>query len=200
MADSTIDSDNLILKDGFPEGHAIVGQTPIGGFTGSSHHNVATAAYKPGTKIRVYNEGDTGQAGWSTFVYAKLNSAADTPAAKQICVADDGKVSYELTNDDADDIPQTGRCAIMISAMTAGRFGWFWCGGVCPEEYVSALGGNYRTSNAVVAGPIAVADANADDLSASGVPAGDLCFAPAIDADTAVRQAVVGEALAADAA
>jgi hypothetical protein len=168
MADSTIDSDLIYLRGG-RFGTCYDKTMPIGGFTGSAHHNVAAADrdYPIGMVKRVYCDGTVGVKGFAEFVYlAYEGSSAPTAAAKQVCVPDSSTVWYQFTNDPDSCVMATGSmlAVVAISAMTDGYYGWFWCGGVCPEVYVSALGGNYATTNAVIAGNIIASDLSADAI------------------------------------
>jgi hypothetical protein len=152
MADGTLDSDLLLLTDNWP-GHP-TGQysPPTDGFTGASSHNVEAAAYPLGTKISVYNRGTAGQAGLSTLIYLQLLTQHSTNlvAAKSVVVQDSATVWWKVTNATAN-VASTQQAAIALSAMTTAYYGWFWCGGVCPEDFVSGLGGNYLTNGLVVA-------------------------------------------------
>jgi hypothetical protein len=75
--------------------------------------------------------------------------------------------------------------------MTTGRYGWFWVGGVCPEEFVTDLGGNYYTDATVAIGDMTLAN-----LVAPGTTPGEIGFS--LPADNVCS--IVGCALAADAA
>jgi len=163
LADSTLDSELFVLEDHWPGvgRQTTFGQIPKGGFTGNTHHNVATPAYPIGEKLCVENMNETGtvvgKAGFSTFIYLQVGTqdAGQAIAAKSVCVLDSATLWYQLTNDSASCIAASSSlAAIAISAVTAAYWGWFWCGGVCPESLVSSLGGNYATINAVAAGMI----------------------------------------------
>jgi len=194
MADSTIDSELFHLIDNWPGAPIPFGSIPPGGFTGSSHHNVATAAFPVGTKWQVYNK-SAGKPGLSIFIYLQVGTqnAASAIAAKSVVVPDSATHWYKVTNDPDDCIKlPTAVAAIALSAMTDAYFGWFWCGGVCPEEFVSALGGNYATDGNVAAGPIVAHDLAADKIGlgpateqASSVVALEGIFGWAIAADAA---------------
>jgi len=172
MADSTLDSELLILKDNWPGAAGEVKSAcgiPTGGFTGSTHHNVATPKYAPGEKITVWNDsGDAGKPGMSTFIYLFLETTAGPAlAAKQFVVPGSATLWYSVSNDpDADSLVVEGSllAAVGLSAMTNARWGWFWCGGVCPEGHVSALGGNYGTEDNVAAGAVCTNDLTADSI------------------------------------
>jgi len=168
MADSTIDSDLFYLR-GARFGTCYDKTIPIGGFTGSTHHNVAAADrdYPIGMVKRVYCDGTVGVKGFAEFVYLYYaGSGAPTLAAKQICVPDSATIWYQFTNDPDSCVMATGSmlAVVAISPMTDTYFGWFWCGGVCPEVFVSALGGNYATNGSVIAGNIISKDLTLDQI------------------------------------
>lgn len=129
---------------------------PLSGFTGLAHHNVETAAYVPGTQITVYNDGSGGTTGYSTFIYLQLYTQAATLAAKLLCGQISATLWYRVSNNGAATIEAAspGCIGVALSAMTSTYYGWFWCDGVCPVQYVAALTGNYVTKD-VVAGPMA---------------------------------------------
>ena len=193
MADGVLDSLLFYLLDGWP---GVVDPNmgmPIDGFTGALHHNVVAAQYPVGTKIAVYNTGTkpgiTSEPGWATFIYLKVGTQDTTAiAAKTIVVQDSATNWYEVTNDPDDCVNvETGAAAIALSAITDAYYGWFWCAGVCPEEFVSDLGGTYLTVDGCAAGPI-TADARTGVIGL-GLP---------VDTDTALVEPIFGYALAAD--
>ena len=148
MANATLDSEYIILFNHW--GDATSTEVPQDGFTGASHHNVANPVYRPGEVVQVYCDGTTGKAGYSQFVYLKLEHQDTTNllAVKNVCVPHTDKVITDVTNDQTTALgDEGGFCAVALSAMTVDYYGWFWCGGVCPEEYVSGLGGNYCTDD-----------------------------------------------------
>ena len=155
MADSTIDSELFNLIDNWPGSPLPGASIPQDGFLGATHHNVASPAFPIGTKIQVYCDGSVGKAGYATLMYLKVGTqnADSVIAAKSVCIQDSATVWSELTNDPDSCIAlPTGLVAIALSAMTDGYYGWFWVGGVCPEQYVSGLAGNYATDGNVAAG------------------------------------------------
>lgn len=171
MAASTIDDQYLWLNDIIP-GEANYGELPPMDsdgniFTNSSHHNVATAIYNVGTKVSVY---DNTNSGYATFTYLQMGTASGVAvAAKAVCAPGTAATAkyYKVTND-PDAFIANSYCAIALSAMTADYYGWFWTHGVCPVDSVSALDGNYKTADAVVAGGITVADHVTNDELAFG--------------------------------
>lgn len=194
MADSTLDSELFILFDTTPGGPSPWLSTPGSGFTNTTDHNVAVATYDLGTKIRVYNE-TLGVAGWSTFVYGECESQDGTNilAVKHLCGLDSTSTTpFLFTNEVASDVGATLQSIVVaLSAMTTGRFGWFWCEGVVPEDYVAGLGGNFPTLGDVAIGMMA-----SGDLATPGTTVGEIGF-DLPDADTEI---IVGLAYAADAA
>ena len=190
MADSTIDSELIFLINPWPASRVRTEPADSLTLASSYTHNVsAQTEYRVGDVIQVYNTGNSaGKPGWAEFIYLQVGTqnADNVLAAKQVVVPDSATVWYQVTNDPDSCIKSTGSClfAVAISAMTNAYFGWFWCGGVCPEEFVSDLGGNYATEGNVAAGSITVHDLAADALG----------FGP-----MATTEAHAGFALAADA-
>jgi hypothetical protein len=189
MADSTLDSELFILIDNWP-GQAIrhLDNVPTGGIVGSTHHNVATAAYSPGDKIQVRNH-TLGKEGFATFIYLQYDgTGAEAMAAKQFVVQSSATTPYVVTNDpDLAGIVATGNslAAVALSAMTDQRYGWFWCGGVCPELFVPTLGGNFATEGNVVAGAIVVHDLAADAMGIGPLAGTEQAIGFALAADAA---------------
>lgn len=172
MADSTLDSQLFVLLDRWP-GYAHPDSRkhpPNGGIVGTEHHNVATAEYRPGEKIELLNHaGTAGQEGIATMIYLQLGTqnSGSVLAVKDVCVpeSEDGGI-FKVTNDPDACLVATGAAfvAVALSAMTNQRWGWFWCGGVCPESHVSGLGGNYETDNDLLAGLMVSHDLDADAI------------------------------------
>jgi len=171
---AVLDSEKLILCNYFGAPDPQLGE-PKDGFTGATHHNVATAAYPLGTVIQVYNTGTTGTAGYSQFVYGKLETQDSTNVvfARCICTRHTDAVPTDFTNDNGADIPYNV-AVIALSAMTTDYYGWFWCGGVCPEEFVADLGGFYNCDDSVA---VATPALMLKDAVTAGTTAGELGFA-----------------------
>jgi len=186
MADGTLDSAYLVLKDNWPGAPAHNLSTPTDGFTGATHHNVATAAYTLGTKIQVYNTGTTGPEGFATFIYLQI--VGTVAAAREVCALDVKTSMTIVTNVKAGDLIGTGLpTCVSISAMTTAYYGWFWCGGVAAEEFVADLDGDIATDSGVALGSGVVAA----DLTGTGIgysiaigDATDLIAAFALKTDT----------------
>jgi len=181
MANFTIDSEGFYLVDQFPGVPDVRLSVPKDGFTGADHHNVSAAAYPIGTKIQVYNKltaAGAGVLGYSVMLYAKLEmqDATNVLAARHFVTQHSDAVPYDLTNDAATDIGTgCGAAAVGLGPMTVDYYGWFWCGGVCPESFVSDLGGSYyaRETGAVIG------TAMLSDLATPGTTAGELGLATA---------------------
>ena len=152
MADGTLDSNYLVLIDNWPGSPSPNLSVPTDGFAVPAA-GVATAAYKVGTKIQVYNE-TLGIPGFSTFIYLQYEgTTAPALAARQVVTPDANTSLYIVTNDPDNCLSIAALpSAVALSVMTDAYFGWFWCGGVCPETAVTGLGGTYVTKNDLLAG------------------------------------------------
>jgi hypothetical protein len=187
MADSTIDSELFRLFNHWSRPQAQVRQ-PHDSLIDSSHHNVASPKADVGCTLQLKCLGVTGQVGWSEVTYLQVGTQnpAAAIAAKAVCVPDATAYHHRVTNDPDDCILATGSplVAIALSAMTDLYYGWFWTGGVCPEQYVSGLGGDYLTDDNVVAGPITAHNLDADAIGLGPAAAGEgICgFAYSADA------------------
>jgi hypothetical protein len=175
MSDEKIDSQEFVLFNHW--GDPVSYEEPKDGFTGSEHHNVATAAYRPGSVTQVYcADTSTSRGGYAQFVYLKLEHQDTTNvlAARMICTTHTDKEITDVTNDATTALADEGGfCAIALGAMTTDYYGWFWCGGVCPEVWVSALGGYYATDNTVVVATPAMA---LGDLADADTTYGEIGF------------------------
>ena len=184
MANVTVDSELLYLLDRLPGWSNPHMRVPEDGFTGASHHNVATAAYDVGTKIQVYNHSaSAGVDGSATFVYGKLEAQDTTNvlAARHFLNLHSDAVPFDFTNEVATYIGESVSPVVAaLGAMTIDYYGWFWCGGVCPEEWVSDLGGVYYCAAAAALGPC-----TSGDLETPGTTAGEIGLETP-DADTDV--------------
>ena len=197
MADSTIDSELFYLDDRWPGKPCPSFGTPADGFTGASHHNVAAPVFPVGTKVQVFNTGVTaGKAGWASFIYLKLEmqDATNVLAARMFVAQHTDAAAgsfFDATNEIASvNGDGLGPIAVGLSAMTVDYYGWFWCDGVCPEEFVAALGGNYYTL-----GTVAIGDMGWGTLATPGTTAGEI----GLETPGAAPAAVIGVASHADA-
>jgi len=174
MADSTLDDQLFVLYDNWPGEAERTASSFVDFVSTSADHNVSTLhRYAPGQKIQVWCDGADGNAGWATLIYLKglaVTEANPTCAAKQFVVPSNASDIYQVTNDpdQALIVDGCGLAAVMLSVMTfthaVTKYGWFWCGGVCPVDYVSDLDGDYATINTVAIGPIVIADIAADAI------------------------------------
>jgi len=176
VANSTLDDAKLILRDLWPGEPDFKLSKPPDGFTGASHHNVASPVYPVGIKIKVYDETNKG---YATFIYlqyvAGTKAATLALAVKQFVSMDTSEQATAATSptyfkvtDDASEALIHGPIAVALGAMTTAYYGWFWCGGVCPVSFVSGLGGNYVTDGTLAAGKGITAVANASLTSTQG--------------------------------
>jgi hypothetical protein len=148
----TIDTTFVRLIDQWPAGANIPApQRATGGTLGAAAgHNTSTAKYPLGTKFRV--SADPLSAGLSTFVYLKMGTQAGAVALVAGSVvglaaaSDNATLSHFVVNGDPElqQITATTShsgigAAIAISAMTDLYYGWFWCGGPSPENFITAL-------------------------------------------------------------
>lgn len=154
MADSTIDSELIVCYDNWP-GPVEAENFDYGdGFLDKRYHNVSIPQFPIGTKMQVKCDGSLGKAGYSTLIYLQVGTQDGTSiAAKMACIPDSATIWYQLTNDaDSCIKTPTNLGCWGISAITNAYYGWFWCAGVCPEQYLPGMGGNFATNSAVTAG------------------------------------------------
>lgn len=127
-----------------------------------------TEDWPVGTKIQLY---DSTNKGWSTFIYLKYMKGADhdidLAAGNIVYQWDTTPLYYEVLNDGGEGL-LFGPLAVALGAIDYGvsftaagktyKYGWFWCGGVCPEGIVktaagaAVLTGNTPTSVCAAAG------------------------------------------------
>lgn len=188
MADSTLDSELFILQNNWGMNALRVGNVPPGGLTDARHHNVAAPYFDPGTVCLVRNPNATaGKPGMAALIYLQVGTqnADSVIAVKSAVVLDSATVWYQVTNDPDSCIAiPSGLGAFALSAMTDAYYGWFWCGGICPEGLLSTLGGNYATNGSLAAGHISFTDLAADyaGLGPYATTTGYAGFALAADA------------------
>ena len=176
MIDGTLDSEVFTLVDNWPGERNIHVREPTDGFLGASHHNVATEEYPAGTKVQARNKGTTGKPGFSTFIYLQVGvqNVFTAIAAKSVVVPDSVGTWYKVTNDPDDCIVlPTSIVAVALSAMTDLYFGWFWCAGVCPEELVPNLAGDFDTDGTVEPGAIRAVHLSVDAIGFGPCPEGE---------------------------
>ena len=177
MADSTLDSALFWLVDNWPGTPWQGASIPTDGFTGTSHHNLTTAAYPVGTKIQVLCTHTSYDKGLATFIYLRNseNDSTDAPVlAKHFVTPENTTNWWDVTNKASGwpaDNASAAAVAVATMSSTTGRYGWFWCGGICPTQYVAALDGNFATDNAQVAGI-----ATLSNLGTTSTTYGALCL------------------------
>ena len=180
MADKTIDSERFYLYDRWPGVPFSGADLPTDGFTGTSHNNVTTAAYPVGTKIAVFNTSTTGVSGGSTLIYLQCQEIQATcPFRAKTWVTPNVIDKYYQVTNSATSLCDTGApaaacvgtngVATAAWSTTTGRFGWFWCGGVAPEAFVTNMGGNYVTDSTVVAGPACLSNLGTTTTTSGGL-------------------------------
>ena len=156
MADKTITVQGVILRDNWP-GTPITPPVDYSDMTAASvGHNLVAPMWPIGTKWEVYCKGDPTyggvgyNVGWSTFIYLKGADNIATAVAgavtvlvvpdETIAAGDGGEILYTVVGDSAETTHETmGLVAMCISTPTNSYYGWYWCGGVCPIEYVPGL-------------------------------------------------------------
>jgi len=171
MADKLLDSDKLVLRDNWGGDAIRIASKPKDGFDGASHFNVATAFYPLGMAVQVVHKGTAGKEGFTTFRYLKagVNSGATvtTIVIADVCTQQ-GTTPYVVTKDpdavNSTTLVASGLCAIALGTMTDAYFGFFWTGGVCPEDEVAGLGTTYPTDDSVVFGDIKLMNMAADEI------------------------------------
>ena len=156
MADNTITVQGIILQDNWPG----VPEKPKLDYSDMTSanvgHNVAVPQFRVGTKWEVYCKGDPAYVGvgynigFSTFIYLRAAADMATAIAGAITVlvvvdetfaADDpAELLYTVVGDSDRTTHETmGLVAMCTSTPTNSYYGWYWCGGVCPIEYVPGL-------------------------------------------------------------
>jgi len=183
MAESTLDSELFVLIDNWPGVARRVhpDHLPNDDILSELHHNVTTPVFDVGEKIVVRNRSAiAGDDGDSVFIYLKglgITEANPTCAVKQVVVPSLAGTPYQVTNDPDQCLKHTGSplAAIMLSTMTfthaVTKYGWFWCGGVCPEAMVAGLAGNFATADGTIIGPIIASNLAADAIGFGAVDA-----------------------------
>jgi len=155
MANSTIDSVEILLYDNWPgDPIPMPASFPQDGFSSdAAGFNSTSALWAAGTKIQVMCDGTVGQPGPATFIYLQVSAQNTNTAsidAKQLCVPVNNSEWWKVSND-PDVVPAkvTGQVAIALDPIADTYWGWFWCGGVCPVQWVYGLSGTYATSGEI---------------------------------------------------
>lgn len=156
MGDVTLTLEAVILYDNWP-GVAVPPPFPVTDMESSLvGHGAASPMWDVGTKWELYcygNQVSVGVSylqGFTTFIYGKAAPDIDANiiGARTVTVVPDETIAagdadnllYALSSDDqATTHENSGLTAVCLSTLTNDYYYWFWCGGVCPVEYVSAL-------------------------------------------------------------
>jgi len=106
----------------------------------------ATEDYPLGTKRMVYDDTNSGWAilAFLKFVDGDVAEPALTAAGFPVCgmhLASAASGKYYYVSNDMDGVSPIGPIAVALGTpVTATPYGWFWIGGVAPQDTVSALG------------------------------------------------------------
>ena len=161
-AAGTIDSELIFLMNKWGVAPVPAHQDKIpdgdGTWSGANSQNVVAPAYPVGTVIQCYNDGGVaGQNGPYEMIYLRAEEAI--AAVKYICVPAATDDHFSVTDNIANALDATNaQVGIAVDAMTSQYYGWFWCGGVCPEAIESDMGGNYATDASLAIGPMDAVD------------------------------------------
>jgi len=133
----------------------------------SSQHDIDTLdEFVLGTKIRYYN---ATLGGFGTCIYLRYSAGAEVLAAGYPVQLDPTLDDAYYVTGDASTFAGLHQAptAIALSAMTTTNYGWFWCGGVCPD--FTGLDGStafsaetVATDNSIVAGSAFESDGATD--------------------------------------
>jgi hypothetical protein len=100
----------------------------------------ATEDFPLGTKRMIYDDTNNG---WATLMYLKyVDGAVPEATIRDTCgqhTAAAASGDYFCVNDDGSEVGLTGPIAICLGTMVANYYGWFWVGGVCPQDTITAL-------------------------------------------------------------
>lgn len=146
---ASIPPSHLILYDNVPGAGACNTPKPYGGWDTTSAGNRATSdSQGAGKKVIRYQDATVGaggsyvaNAGWYTMVYAMYMdfTTGDCSAGAPVTLACNtagarGKLTFARDITSGNDVTISGSCAaIACTSIGDDEFGWFWCGGVCPN-------------------------------------------------------------------
>jgi hypothetical protein len=138
----TIDSEQILL---IPSrfGTADRGYRPDDGYLGPTHNSVAPRE-RIGKVVQEYCDGVRGVAGYTELVYLR---AAARAVCKDVCAPSPTGMWYEMAPCDGETVHPLS--VVAIATIEAGNYGWYWCGGICPEFKIPNLGGDYRMTAAL---------------------------------------------------
>lgn len=168
---TNIDSAKFVLIDRWGPVPQALEHAPFNAFDDAQHFNVATDIYPKGTIIIVPNDDSVGGlVGWSAFRYLLIGTQNPDVAiaVKHLLVPSSATDLYAVSNDPDNALVANGEdaraVAVALAAMTDGRYGFAYSGGVCPEGLLTDLDGNFLAqAGVVVGGPLAVSDADDPD-------------------------------------
>lgn len=191
MADQVNTVEAIILNDNWP-GVAVPPPFPVTSMTSAGvGHNAVHPRWDVGTKWELYCYGDqvsvgvSYRQGFSTLIYLRGSHdiAAAIAAVRTVGVVPDNTIVaatctnmqlYTVTSDtDQTTHENGGLFAVAISTTTNDYYGWYWCGGVYPLEYITSavVADTIATNNAVVASAelssVALADQSGVGLRAN---------------------------------
>ena len=143
MTASVINLEYCHLIDNFPGFPASNIDAPADGIVGTGHFNVTVPKYRAGTKVCLW---DAVVEAWITFIYLQ-NAKATTNASTAIgtpCCPD--STTYWKVCQDPDTTAvagsynyPSGMIAIPLGVIADDSYGFFWCGGPCPEDTVMPI-------------------------------------------------------------
>ena len=155
-------SEMFILYDNLPGVPELTAPTPVNGYDNTTVQCCVTApAYRPGTKHQQFQDATVGAGGsnvankgYYTMVYAKYTcystgtklGACDVGGWVTLaCGSTRGRGEMNVTNDISGGNTATagtnGTLPLLLActSMDNSTYGWFLCGGVCPNHDISAL-------------------------------------------------------------
>ena len=171
MADKTITVEGIVLYDNWP-GVAVPPPMPVGDITSAAvGSNLVRPMWPVGTKWELYCYGDQVSVGvsylqgYSTVIYLRGSDDCATAVATDLTigVCPDGTIAAGADSDslctvygDSEETTHenSGLIAFSLFDCTADYYGWYWCGGVFPVEYVvgAAVASTLATDSTVAAG------------------------------------------------
>jgi len=160
-------------------------------FGNTTHCNVASAKYPIGTKVAYY---DKTSGGWSIMAYLTYVAGTGTAAAGQLAGGPYCDTTttypYKVTHDGETANQSYGYAAVAVLLMTTTYHGWFWVGGVCPQEKAP----DFATS---IATPVIITATN-DVATGDLLTLVDSSNSLALDNVGTLTTTIVGVALTAD--
>jgi len=191
---ATLTLEALILIPRWP-GVAVPPPIPVTDITSAgAGHNLALAMWPVGTRWELYCSGDQVSVGVSyrqgftdvVYLQAGPDAASATASVRTvICVpdetiaaADANDLLYVMASDeDVSTHENSGLMAIALSTMTNNYYGWYWCGGVYPVEYVASavVADTFITDDSLVAGTAVAPSAGTETIDMRANPTDSQC-------------------------